>query len=130
MAVIRPVAGLPPGASFTAQVTDWFVVPVTMALNGCESPARTVIEDGVTLTLICGGGGEPPPAHPPTHTPAKVMADNHERLDMSHLSPPHLAARSENRFHPTVSIWRETIRGIIHRPAAIERRKFLVPDRM
>lgn len=42
---------------FTCQVTLVFEAPVTVAVNGCESPARTVAGFGETLTETFGGGG-------------------------------------------------------------------------
>ena len=48
-----------PLAPPTDQVTAVFAVPVTMALNGYDSPARMLAVAGVTETLmmLCAGGG-------------------------------------------------------------------------
>jgi len=66
-----PVEALPPATLLTDQVTEVFVVPVTVAVNGWELPARTLAGFGETETWICvcGGGGVfvlelPTPAHP------------------------------------------------------------------
>src|SRR5271156_3314102 len=59
--VISPRVAFPPTTPFTDQVTLWFVVPLTAAVNGCPAPARTFAAVGVTLTAICAGGVEPPP---------------------------------------------------------------------
>jgi hypothetical protein len=77
-----PFVVSPLGVPFTDQVTDWFVVPVTVAKNCWESPVRTVIVTGVTLTVICCGGGPELP-HPQTNNMTKARGKN-QRLDMSH----------------------------------------------
>ncbi len=81
---------LPPGVPFTDQVTDWFVVPVTVAKNCWVSPVRTVVSPvrtvavvGVTLTAICCGGG-PELLHPQINNTAKARRNDNQRLDMSH----------------------------------------------
>jgi hypothetical protein len=70
---IVPFVGLPPGTLLTDHVTRVFVVPVTVALNCWELPARTFAGFGVTETWTCAGEGccgavpEPEPltlAHP------------------------------------------------------------------
>lgn len=53
---------------FTCHVTAVFAVPVTVAVNACELPARTLAEFGDTTTLITGGGVVPVPAPPHPHT--------------------------------------------------------------
>jgi hypothetical protein len=58
----------PPVTLFTSHVTAVFVVPVTVAVNACELPARTFAEFGDTTTLITGGGVVPIPAPPHPHT--------------------------------------------------------------
>lgn len=58
--MIVPTDALPPATPFTFQVTFEFEVPVTVALNVCVAPARTVAGFGVTLTLMLGGGGGAP----------------------------------------------------------------------
>src|SRR5713226_4180343 len=66
-----PTVALPPGTPLTDQVTPVVVVPVTVAVNGWESPARTDVEPGETLTVMLGGGGPPefePPPHPATQS--------------------------------------------------------------
>src|SRR5438132_8750705 len=37
-------------APFTSQVTDWLVLPVTVAVNGCWALICTLALDGLTLT--------------------------------------------------------------------------------
>jgi hypothetical protein len=65
---IVPVAADPPVVPFTAHSTPVFCAPVTLALNGYESPARTFAVAGDTETLTPVGGGclpeETPPAQP------------------------------------------------------------------
>ncbi len=64
VALIVPVAALPPTAAFTDHVTVAFEFPVTAAANDCVAPARSVAVAGVTLTLVPSGGvvgDEPPP---------------------------------------------------------------------
>src|SRR6266404_8207408 len=64
-----PSAALPPATPFTDHVTAVLVVPVTVAVNGCVSPRRTLTDDGVTETATCAVEGrtfvvvlcEPPP---------------------------------------------------------------------
>jgi hypothetical protein len=63
-ALIVPVEAAPPVTPFTCQVTDMFEVPVTVALNGCARPARTVIGFGETETATWGGGGGGEPGFP------------------------------------------------------------------
>jgi hypothetical protein len=48
---IVPVAAEPPTVPFTDQVTPAFCVPVTVAVNVYESPARTFALPGETETL-------------------------------------------------------------------------------
>ena len=47
----------PPAIPFTFQVTERFVVFVTVAVNCCVAPSTTDALDGETLTPIAGGGG-------------------------------------------------------------------------
>lgn len=47
----------PPGVLLTNQVTARFVVPVTLAANTKESPARIFAVAGEMATVIEGGGG-------------------------------------------------------------------------
>jgi hypothetical protein len=63
VAVIVPTVALPPVVPFTCQVTAVFVVPVTVSMNCLLAPGLTVVEAGVTVTVIGGGGGVllPPP---------------------------------------------------------------------
>ena len=63
-ALIVPVDAAPPVTLLTCQVTDEFDDPVTVALNGCARPARTVIGFGETETVIWGGGGGGAPGLP------------------------------------------------------------------
>jgi len=50
--LIVPVAALPPVTPFTNQFTELFAEPVTVALNGCEAPNRTLAELGETATVM------------------------------------------------------------------------------
>lgn len=52
-----PFEELPPATLLTDQVTAELVVPVTVAVNCCELPARTLAGFGETETWICAGGG-------------------------------------------------------------------------
>jgi len=54
-----PRVELPPEIEFTAQVTEVFDEPETVAVNLYEEPARTVAEEGATETVReePGGGG-------------------------------------------------------------------------
>lgn len=54
--VIAPVLEDPPATLFTSQVTLPFEAPVTCAVNVWVEPARTSADEGVTLTVISGGG--------------------------------------------------------------------------
>jgi hypothetical protein len=66
VALIVPVAARPPVTPFTCQVTLVFEAPVTVAVNGCGSPTRTVAGFGETVTETFGGtgGGAPGAADP------------------------------------------------------------------
>jgi len=55
--LIVPRAEEPPVVPLTDQVTAWFVVPDTAAVNVNESPARIFAVEGDTTTVIEGGGG-------------------------------------------------------------------------
>lgn len=58
--MIVPFAELPPATLLTDQVTDELVVPVTVAANCWELPARTLAGFGATETLtepVAGGLG-------------------------------------------------------------------------
>ena len=59
-----PVALTPPATPFTCQVTVVFDVPVTVAANGCDRPARTFAVFGETDTVTFGGGGGGVPGFP------------------------------------------------------------------
>jgi hypothetical protein len=72
-----PVAAPPPGTLLTLQVTAVFVVPLTLAVNCCVRPSRTLAVPGETVTEMEGGGGGggatgpvPPPPQPSVHAPA------------------------------------------------------------
>ena len=74
----------------TCHVTAVFVVPVTIAVNDCELPARTFAELGDTTTLITGGGVVPIPAPPHPHTniiAAKRAANAHGILRFITATP-------------------------------------------
>src|SRR6266852_782068 len=47
---MKPTVPLPPTAPFTSQVTDWLLLPVTVAVNGCWALTFTLALDGLTLT--------------------------------------------------------------------------------
>jgi len=59
--LIVPATALPPLAPFTNQFTEIFAEPVTVALNGCEAPNRTLAEFGETDTLMPEDVGLEPP---------------------------------------------------------------------
>ena len=75
-ALIVPVVALPPVTPFTCHVTDRLDVPVTVAVNAWDAPARTVTGFGETETPALGGGftellGPPvTPAQPLCHNVA------------------------------------------------------------
>lgn len=63
-----PTEALPPATPLTDQLTVVLVLPVTVAVNCCDSPVSIVAADGLTETVMAGGGGggggpatEPPP---------------------------------------------------------------------
>ena len=53
---IVPRLALPPAIPFTLHVTALLLLPVTVAVNGCELPSRTLEAPGVTLTVTGGAG--------------------------------------------------------------------------
>ena len=55
------MAALPPLTPFTNQFTEVFAEPVTVALNCCELPIRTLAGFGETETLMLDGGELEPP---------------------------------------------------------------------
>jgi hypothetical protein len=59
--LIVPVTALPPFAPFTNQFTEIFAEPVTVALNCCEAPNRTLARFGETDTVTPEDGGLVPP---------------------------------------------------------------------
>jgi hypothetical protein len=50
-----PVAADPPAVPFTLQVTLEFELPVTVAVNCADPPARTFAVDGLTVTIVDPG---------------------------------------------------------------------------
>jgi hypothetical protein len=52
--VMRPTVSSPPAIPFTDQLTAVFELPVTVAVNCCESPPWTLALLGETLTLTEG----------------------------------------------------------------------------
>ncbi len=75
-AVIVPDAALPPGASFTLQLTAVSAVFATFAENGIAFPSITDPLFGEIVTVMDGGGGgggtdgtAPPPPQPIVHAP-------------------------------------------------------------
>jgi hypothetical protein len=56
--LIVPTHTFPPGIPFTLQSTARFEASVTTAVNGCESPSKTGTEEGVTVTVMTGAGGD------------------------------------------------------------------------
>src|ERR1035438_7448719 len=79
-ALIVPKAAFPPGIPFTLQVTVLSVALLTMALNVCVSPNRTLAVDGATVTVILGGGcGLPGPTTPQPRNDATRNNAGHQR---------------------------------------------------
>jgi hypothetical protein len=56
---IVPTVAFPPATPFTLHVTRVSVVPVTVAVNACVAPRKTIALVGATLTVTFGGGPEP-----------------------------------------------------------------------
>jgi hypothetical protein len=52
-------------------------------MNCCVSPVRTVAIAGVTLMVICGGGGLELP-HPQINNTTTAKGNDSQRLDMNH----------------------------------------------
>lgn len=64
--LIVPVVGLPPVAPLTSHVTEVFEVPLTVAVKTAVCTLLvvlivTVVNDGLTVTVICEAAGLPPP---------------------------------------------------------------------
>lgn len=85
LAVIVPVAALPPETPFTLQVTLVLFALVTLAANAWELPNRTDAVVGETETLIAAGGGggadggataPPVAAQPVATTPVATAREN------------------------------------------------------
>lgn len=84
VALIVPLAAVPPATPLTLQVTLVLLALVTVATNVCEAPSTTDALPGVTVTLIVGGGGggggsaaaelAPPLAQPNMHALAARTA--------------------------------------------------------
>ncbi len=81
--LIRPLAALPPVTPFTCQLTDVFEVPLTVALNVCADPARTLAVPGETETVTPEGEDVPTefdePLVAPVH-PASAAAEETSRM--------------------------------------------------
>jgi hypothetical protein len=60
LALIVPVAALPPEIPFTLQITAVFAELLTVATNVCCSPNRIVAVVGVTDTAMLEGGCDGP----------------------------------------------------------------------
>jgi hypothetical protein len=62
----------------TLQVTLGFDAFVTVGVNGCVAPRKTLAVVGETLTVIGGGGGgddePPPPPQAETHVARKTAS--------------------------------------------------------
>jgi hypothetical protein len=67
--LIKPLAALPPVTPFTSQLTDVFDDPLTVALNDCVAPARTLTVPGETETVTPGGEDGPPEFDEPLVAP-------------------------------------------------------------
>jgi hypothetical protein len=82
--LIKPLAALPPVTPFTCQLTDAFDVPLTVALNVCAKPARTLAVPGETETVTPEGEVVPPefdePLVAPVH-PASAAAERARRME-------------------------------------------------
>lgn len=84
VALIVPLAAVPPATPLTLQVTLVLLELVTVATNACEAPSTTEALPGVTVTLMVGGGGDgggnaaaelaPPLAQPSMYALAARMA--------------------------------------------------------
>lgn len=81
--LIKPLAALPPVTPFTCQLTDVFDVPLTVALNDCVAPARTLTVPGETETVTPEGEDVPTefdePLVAPVH-PANAAAERTRRM--------------------------------------------------
>ncbi len=91
--LIKPVAELPPVTPFTCQLTVVFDDPVTVALNGCEAPERTlaVLGETETATLEDGDDGEPEefdgPLVAPVHPARAANRESTKREYRERISP-------------------------------------------
>src|SRR5438046_2577762 len=82
-----PTVALPPATPFTVHATAVLLVPVTVAVNGCVSPSRTLVVLGATDTATCDCTGstfvvvvlEPPP-QPASHKAGSRAASCQRRI--------------------------------------------------
>ena len=49
---MNPTVELPPRTPLTSQVTAWFVVPPTLAVNDCVFSSSTLAGEGVIKTIM------------------------------------------------------------------------------
>jgi hypothetical protein len=94
---IVPTVAFPPATPFTLHVTRVSVVPVTVAVNGCVAPRKTIALIDATLTVTLGGGGpepeEPTEPHPPSAPASATNAARsiplvHPRAMLISAAPP------------------------------------------
>jgi len=81
-ALIVPVLELPPVTPFTLQATPVFELPLTVAVNCWEPPARTFADAGTTDTLTPGGFVPVPAGAVPPHRPSRHATSNTMRRGM------------------------------------------------
>src|SRR5579864_7722931 len=91
---ISPAVELPPDTPFTCQVTAVFVVPVTVAVNGCVASVASVIVEGEIETFTCADRlWLKPPTRPNINAsvarlPCTECPGNRFRKFLSNIVPP------------------------------------------
>ncbi len=114
-AVNKPVESIVPQAAppqlgpETLQITTVLLEPVTVALNCRRAPRKTVAEDGMTLTLMPGGGGAgtiaPPPPHPSVRAPQARIADAWGTAKRTLVRPAYCLFATQHTRGPASKDW-------------------------